>query len=363
MNNAKSFLSTFLLILLLGLQALMYTQCDDSDTTSDLTNLNSGGEEIFLKQKGAHIFGYLDSANVQPFIKNNINWITMVPYAAQKDVNTPAVVFYRGDSTENARKDSTWKSQICVAHENGFKVFLKPHIWLTDPTDNQWRSDIFPANEEDWQLWKKDYRAYILMYAKIAADNEVEMYCIGAELSRLVVEKTNFWIQLIKDVKQIYSGKLTYAANWNAEYKNISFWNELDYIGIQAYFPLSNKNNPSVVQISQGWKKYLSEMESISKTFDRKVLFTEMGYKSTNNSAIEPWTWAENISDKSISVSLETQANCYQAFFNTVWNKEWFAGVHIWQMRSDYMVERPEDNMNFSPQGKSAEQVINRGFQ
>ena len=34
------------------------------------------------------------------------------------------------------------------------------------------------------------------------------MFCVGTELSRLASEKTEFWRQLIKDVKEIYSNEL-----------------------------------------------------------------------------------------------------------------------------------------------------------
>ncbi len=93
------------------------------------------------------------------------------------------------------------------------------------------------------------------------------------------------------------------------------------------------------------------------------MLFTEMGYKSTADSAIEPWEWIENTSDKEVAVSFETQANCYEAFFNTIWNKEWFAGVHIWQLRSDYLENSTYGDMDFTPQFKLAERVIAKGFE
>jgi hypothetical protein len=55
-----------------------------------------------------------------------------------------------------------------------------------------------------------------------------------------------------------------------------------------------------------------------------------MGYKNTANSPIKPWEWIENSSDLVDLYSAETQANCYETFFNTIWKKPWIAGVHIW---------------------------------
>jgi hypothetical protein len=45
---------------------------------------------------------------------------------------------------------------------------------------------------------------------------------------------------------------LTYAANWD-KYDQVSFWDELDFIGIQAYFPLTDQTNPSAEEIKKGW--------------------------------------------------------------------------------------------------------------
>jgi len=120
---------------------------------------------------------------------------------------------------------------------------------------------------------------------------------------------------------------------------------------------------PTTRQISKAWGKYLPTIKSIHKKYNRKILFTEMGYKSTADSAIKPWEWVENPRDPTKNLSTETQANCYEAFFNTVWEKEWFAGIHIWQLRGNYTAGDEKNDIDFTIQGKPAEQVIARGFE
>ena len=315
------------------------------------------------KQRGAHIFGCIDSMNIQPFIQNNYEWVTLVTWGNQKDIDSPVLTHHNGDSLYIHASNSNWVDRIKLLHSVGLKVFVKPHIWIYDPPEGKWRSDIYPANEENWSQWKESYRDFIIRFATIAEQANAEMFCVGAELSRLAVEKPLFWKSLIQEVRSIYSGEITYAANWYNEYEKITFWNDLDYIGIQAYFPLTKTKCPTVQQISGGWNKYLPVMESIHKKYDRKILFTEMGYKSTADSAIEPWLWPENLSAADTPFSAETQANCYIAFFDRVWKKDWFAGVHIWQLRSDYVARPNRNNLNFSPQGKLAESIIVKGFE
>jgi hypothetical protein len=315
-----------------------------------------------IKHKGAHVFGYLDSMNVRPILEHNFDWITIVPYGAQKGVGSSEMVHFSGDSLDRVKRDSMWASQIDIAHEFGFKVFIKPHLWINNAEEGKWRSDIYPTNGKNWKKWQASYRDYILDYANIAEKNNVELYCIGAEFTRLTKEKPEFWRELIQDVRGIYSGQITYAANWYDEYDSIEFWKELDYIGIQAYFPLSKVKKPSVKQISDGWNKYLPKIEALHKEYNRKVLFTEMGYKSTAHSAVKPWEWVENSPKHDHSVCNQTQANCYEAFFNKIWDNDWFAGVHIWQLRSDFNKNEYSYSLDFTPQGKPAFMTIAEGF-
>jgi hypothetical protein len=367
--------STLSIILPLGLVFFLFSQWSTVDGNYDFENNPSIGHNTSsineldakgYKQKGAHVFGRYDSTNLQPIVENNIEWVTLVPYGNMKNCYSPEVVYYHGDSLDRVRRESMWKSQIDLAHTHGLKVFLKPHIWISNPAHGKWRSDIYPTNDDDWKQWQKSYREFIMLYANIAEQNDVELFCIGTELSRLSMKKSEFWEDLIRDIRSVYSGKITYAANWYKEYKKITFWKELDFIGIQAYFPLVKNEYPSVKQISKGWKKYLPALESIHEKYNRKILFTEMGYKSTADSAVEPWQWLELSSEENKQLSTETQSNCYEAFFKTVWKKEWFAGVHIWQMRSDFHKidkSRRRLNMNFTPQGKPAAEIIAKGFE
>ena len=313
------------------------------------------------KQKGVHYFGILDSTAFQALKQNNFEWISLVSWANQNNYDSPVLSHHNGDSTQIRLHETRWIKRIELAHSAGFKVFLKPHVWITSHSNGKWRSDIYPTNEENWEIWKSNYRDFILRYAKIAEQSNVELFCIGTEFSKLTIEKPIFWKNLIKEIRIIYSGKITYAANWYNEYENISFWDDLDYIGIQAYFPLVKNKYPSVAELSKGWNAHLPILDSTAKKFNRKVLFTEMGYRSTAESAIKPWLWLEKSSNLNESISLETQVNCYDAFFNSVWNKEWFAGVHIWQMRN-YSGKDMTNDFNFSPQGKLAEQIIAKGF-
>ncbi|NND77416.1 MAG: hypothetical protein HKN39_04475 [Flavobacteriales bacterium] len=319
-------------------------------------------EFVIEKQRGAHVFGLHDSTDFQEFKGQNIEWITMVPWGFQKNELSSEVSHGSVDSLRATRHDHEWAKRIKMVRSKGFKVFLKPHLWIHEPSLGKWRSDIFPSSEEDWKMWSDSYSDYIVRYAKVAEEGSAEMYCIGTEFSRLTLEKPEYWIELIANVRKVYSGKVVYAANWYKEYEEIGFWDQLDFIGIQAYFPLSKSEYPGVEELSQSWNEFVPALSTVSEKYDRKILFTEMGYRSTSTGAIEPWLWVEDPALGEEIYSGVTQANCYQAFFNSIWDQEWFAGLHLWQMRPD-IEQRRNKELDFTPQGKPASDVIRKGYE
>ena len=330
-----------------------------SDSTA-YSNHSSNNEE---KQKGAHVFGHIDSTNYHFLDSNHVEWITLVSWCFQEGHDSPNVSHHNGDTLMIRKHDESWIRRIDKLQAFGFKIFVKPHIWMNTPANEKWRSDIY-TDGEDWETWSESYREFILRYARISEAANAEMFCVGTEMTRLTIERPEFWRALIRDVRKVYSGKITYAANWYKEYDNIEFWDALDYIGIQAYFPLTKMKNPSKEEIRKGWDKYMPKMESLHKKFNRSVIFTEMGYKSTASSAIKPWEWVEDSSNEEQVLSYETQTHCYEAFFEKVWTQQWFQGVHLWQMRADYKeIDSDQNDRDFTPLKKPAIAIIAKGFE
>lgn len=331
------------------------------------------------KQRGVHVFGHggWDDEAVEYLLQTNTEWVTLVPFGYQEDYNTTEIGRRKQGYTSWSRRDSSFMQKATDLQKAGFHIMMKPHVWIGDPSAGKWRSDIQHKNEQDWKQWSKNYRDFILHYTRMSNLLQIEQLCIGTELHQTVKDHPDFWKSLIQEVRSIYQGKLTYAANWNEEINDVSFWEDLDFIGIQAYFPLTQKKTPSVRELKRGWKKHIKSIEGLSKKFNKPILFTEVGYKSTVDSGIEPWAWADNFSSMYQKVSFETQANCYEAVFQTFWNKEWFAGIHFWewnvgyrpkskdQRKADSDRNRERDqrkNINFTPQGKPAENIMTKWF-
>jgi hypothetical protein len=172
-------------------------------------------------------------------------------------------------------------------------------------------------------------------------------------LEQFVENRPDYWKGLIKRIRGVYNGKLTYAANWD-EYTRTTFWEELDFIGIDAYFPLSDEKTPSVEQLKEGWQPWKEKIATLSKSKEKPVLFTEFGYRSMDFTAKKPWLVDRN--DE--SVNLEAQVNAKKAIFSEFWTEDWFAGGYVWKWFINHEKSGGDKDNRFTPQNKPAQQVI-----
>lgn len=293
-------------------------------------------------QKNAECFSPLSSINA--------NSVAIVPFCFG-DTKTGEITIepkwqWWGETQEGV------KTLVKHAQSKELRVMIKPQIWFNHGT---FTGDVSFQNEEQWANFLSAYKRYFLAYAKICEDLEVDLFCIGTELGEIVKNKPEFWTNLISEIKEIYSGKLTYAANWD-NYTNIPFWNELDYIGIDAYFPVSMEKTPSVEEVKKGWNTHIPEINALCNTVDKPFIFTEFGYRSMDFSGKEPWD-----SSKRTEVNLEAQKNCFEGTFSSVWQEELMAGGFIWKWYPDNSSGGDLDN-RFTPQNKPCLEVISKHY-
>lgn len=110
----------------------------------------------------------------------------------------------------------------------------------------------------------------------------------------------NRWIQLIQNTRKVFSKQLTYAANFD-NYHEVDFWEHLDFIGINAYFPLRKATKgplqEAVVkkEFRESWQRIFKDIQTFQfekGISDRPILFTELGYTNYLDCTIESWQGA-----------------------------------------------------------------------
>ena len=186
-----------------------------------------------------------------------------------------------------------------IAKAEGVTLFWKPHLayWGTF----QWRGAIdFGEDQAAWARFFSDYEDFIVAHARFAQARKIPIFSIGLEYKQtLRFEKC--WRKIIQAVRRVYSGQLTYGANWDTVSK-VPFWDALDLIGVQAYFPLSNSTNPSDAELHKGWDRVFAQLSALGKQHKKKVLFTEIGYARYAHAAKEPWKPAMDNSEATIAL-------------------------------------------------------------
>ncbi|MEO0571613.1 MAG: hypothetical protein AAF039_07895 [Bacteroidota bacterium] len=326
--------------------------------------MNQSGEVgNFFERDGLHrgmsVFGWQEqnSKDIEALVNANVEWVAVVPFIWQENEASPEIASKREDG-RFTRRDSLFIKVINELHAKGIKVHLKPHVWLGEG----WRSNIDYPSKGAWEVWFNSYRSRMLHYAKMAYLTKAELFCVGTELRTSIKVQPEAWKQLIKDIREVYDGPLTYAANWYDEYEHISFWNQLDYIGIQAYFPLTKDKNPNLETIKMGWQPHVKTLAALAGKEGKPILFTEVGYKSEASATIKPWEWDDTFGVLYKKKSDRTQQLAFEALFQELWDEDWFAGVYIWEWNTQSKASNATTNLNFSPRFKPAENVIAKWF-
>ncbi|MEM9001120.1 MAG: glycoside hydrolase [Bacteroidota bacterium] len=287
--------------------------------------------------------------NVDPVVAVNANYAAVMPFGFARSLSSPEIVFdtdrqWYGETKKGARQ------YIELLQKNNIKVMLKPQIWIWR---GEFTGDMKMESEEDWKALEASYSKFALAYAELAEATNADIYCIGTELEEFVKNRPKFWMKLIEDIKKIYNGKLTYAANWD-EYPRTPFWKNLDFIGVDAYFPLSEEKFPTLEELKSGWQPWKSKLAELSSTVGAPILFTEFGYRSMDYTAKKPWLVDRNEMD----VNLEAQADATQAIFEEFWQERWFAGGFVWKWFIHHDRSGGAADNRFTPQNKPAETVI-----
>jgi hypothetical protein len=318
-------------------------------------NANKTGpaKNFLMDYKGMNLVApirELKNSNLEDLKNNHVNAISLIPYAF---VNIDdASIHYNDNRQWWGERAEGIRASAKMAHEFKMRVMLKPHLWVNH---NFYTGDLDFTSEIEWKHWEADYEKYILDFAKLAQEEHITLFCFGTELGNAVAKRPAFWNQLILKIKTIYKGKLTYAANWD-DFDTVPFWNQLDYIGIDAYFPLSNEEKPTTESLKEGWEKHIKKMDGVQHKFNKKILFTEFGYRNSNHAGEAPWTETNTV------INNVAQTNAYEALFQVLTHQPWFAGGFAWKWFTDDYHKRAKNNIDYTPQGKPALETIKKWY-
>ncbi|HMQ62120.1 MAG TPA: hypothetical protein PKE06_15705 [Flavilitoribacter sp.] len=330
-----------------------------------LTRYGAGDQPVFkmkltalkgfnFAHEGYQVFnGYgsrMAEASLTKLSRLGANTVALVPYGFMRDADRPG--FIGVDHGAGGENDESVIQSAWFAHRNGLTTLLKPQIWVS----RGWPGDVQMTSEKDWKQFFDFYYRWIRHYALMAEMEHMDALCIGVEFAKATVGHPEAWKQIIRKIRGIYSGPVTYAANWGEEFENLTFWDELDYIGLDCYYPLSDKQSPEKSELQAAFAKVLDKVERISRQYHKPVIFTEIGFRSVAT----PWRnpHAER-GDR--PVDQKAQDLCYEVVFEGLRAKPWVAGVLWWKWPS-YLDYDGDGGGCFSPNNKLAEATLKKWF-
>jgi hypothetical protein len=174
-----------------------------------------------------------------------------------------------------------------AAKANGLGLQLMPA--MVDTATSTWRGYYQPASRP---AFFASYTKQLLHYADFAQSVGASLFYVGSENQTLVGE-TAQWSKVITQVRQHFSGALTFMVTANTT-GYLKFWKLLDLVSISAYFSMGVDPAPTYDRMMAAWRQvHIPSMARLAKSLPKPLIFGESGfhnqmYAFTNPAAPQP---------------------------------------------------------------------------
>ena len=295
------------------------------------------------------------AASLRDCLRMGATWVAITPFGRVADLGGMGVdPTFEAPYAQN-REDV--RRAIAMAHEAGLSVMLVPHLWVES---GEWRGLIDPQTDDGWRRWTDSYRHFLLAWAEVAEHEGAEMFSAGVELrSWVTTARAPSFVALIRDVRRVYHGLVTYSGNWD-DVADTVVLGDLDVIGVNAFYPLADHDGATESELAEGAARVRAKVHALAETWQKPVVFTEMGYTTRADPAVRPWEWPDAMT--AVRVDERAQAEAYRALLAPMLEEPDFVGFFVWRMYSDPDDVSQEAEWGFSPRGKLAELVVRDAF-
>jgi hypothetical protein len=301
------------------------------------------GSDAVVQAKARRIINYAISLNANsiaisfPFYTGGI---------------TSDEVYAESGATPTAAHIAIFLAQAAQSH---IRVTLRPILdeeVLVAENPLAWRGSIEPS---DRAAWFRNYRKLLLPYAAVAQAGHAATLVLGTELESL--EDDSHWHGLIKSIRTVYSGQLTYDENYDEFAANDSIL-PLHSYDIDAYPRFDLPDSASVATLTHAWDAWLGAHPIAVR---RKLTLTEVGIDAVADSYGDPGAWLSTINSP---IDAKVQANWYRAVCDAISAEQIGGGVYWWEVNFDVDPADPgpflSDRLTFV--GRPAQQVIRNCF-
>jgi len=270
--------------------------------------------------------------------------VSLMPFAFQEARDRPRLAFVH--RRPQGETDAGLVHAARLARARGMRVLWKPHVWVGG---DGWPGMVAMGSEADWAAWWAAYRRYVLHHAFLARWAGADLFSVGCELSRTVPRSVE-WRELIAAVRALFPGAVTYASNWGSDLDQVTFWDRLDYVGVDAYDPLAASPAASRADLARGAAALADRFAAIARRTGKPVLLTEVGFAARRGAWVAPHQEGGDYSEAD-------QATAYDVLLAALDRRPWLAGTFLWKAFSGGE-ERWGERPDFRFLGRRAERVI-----
>jgi hypothetical protein len=265
--------------------------------------------------------------------------VAIIPFLWQAKPSSPQI------GAGNDVPDEALRAAIRQAHKQGFTVVVKPQVWVPE----SWAGAVQPDSEEAWKTWFAGYRGELERIAKISAEEGAEALAIGTELAKTTHRPE--WAELIATARANFPRTLFYVAHNVEEAEAVTFWPQLDAIGVSLYPPLgADDDETGRVAVMTG---IADELDAMSTRLGKPVIVGEIGLRSAKGATAKPWESAE---ERDAPADPKLQADVMRDWLAAL-NRPSIKGVMVWRWFTNPDAGGVADT-DFTVQGKPAEAVF-----
>jgi hypothetical protein len=334
--------------------------------------------------------------SMQHLAATGAKWVCIAFSTTMESPTNPE--FTWGHDNPKMVSDDEIRHAIDLARSNNLKVILKPVVNCDDGTWRAWIKFFRPITTEEraagitgeldpwgnesvrregevkdlakWDRWWSNYQNFLIHYAEIAKEKDVEIFCLGCEMSS-TEEFVDQWRQVIGKIRAIYPGTLTYDINHGRELE-LAWWDAVDVIGVSGYYQVpppeggtieeAVKQTTSQAEIAAELAKVKQHLAEVSRKWHKPILMIETGVTNVRGCARYPWSHPDEHPDSPLDEA--EQANYYRAFLETfAEDAPWFMGYTWWDWPARlYPREAAAENRGFCIYGKQAEDVLKEWY-
>jgi hypothetical protein len=248
-----------------------------------------------------------------------VNWVAIHPYGGIRNDGTVG-----RSGIDRLYDDPSWLTRaIREAHARDMRILIKPHLAYWG-TRFSWRGEIRFEDAAAWERFFGTYEEWITKVARLS--KECDSFVVGTELDQTTAHDER-WRAIIAAVRAEVDVPLTYSAGWDT-FRSVPFWDALDAIGIQSYFPLvEHEGPPTDEELALAWTALVAELEGFGAEHERPVVLAELGYNRSLAAAVRPWSYRMDAD----ATAEDIQLRCLGTALSALEGSEGIVGAFLWK--------------------------------